>query len=457
MNDASLQAGVAQVDITPPLGTLINGDFTTQYARHVHDPLYAKAMVLQAGGVSLLFLVIDICLMDKAFADDVRTRVATETAIPFQNILLCATHTHAAGSVTDVLLGAADLSYRLALPYLIVKAAVKACAGKVAAQIGFGSVKVPEHVLCRRYVMKDGFDEANPVNGTVDKVKTNPFRYEHLIERPAAKPNDEVCFLYVKDSHGKPLSLLANYSLHYVGDWPPGTISADYFGVFAKAITTVLTANENFVAMMTNGASGDVNIWDFLHPERYPKEDFAKSKFIGEDIAKKVTAVMNEVNWQEEPSLSAFYTELPLAIRKPSAKELEEAKAIASQTDYAAFSPTDANALKKLYAREQVLLNEYPDEVAVPVQVFRIGKVAVGAVGAEFFSKTGLRLKQEVSSPYFTITLSNGFFGYVPPEREFQNGGYETWRSRNSRLEEGAERKVCEAVMKLVQSKSVTA
>jgi neutral ceramidase len=36
-------------------------------------------------------------------------------------------------------------------------------------------------------------------------------------------------------SSRKPLALLANYSLHYVGGVPPkGQVSADYFGEFAR-------------------------------------------------------------------------------------------------------------------------------------------------------------------------------------------------------------------------------
>ena len=56
--------------------------------------------------------------------------------------------------------------------------------------------------------------------------------------------------------------MLANYSLHYVGDVGPGHISADYFGVFADRIQQLLGADRQdppFVGILCNGTSGDIN------------------------------------------------------------------------------------------------------------------------------------------------------------------------------------------------------
>lgn len=39
-----IKAGAAKVDNTPPMGTIINGDFVS-YARSIHDSPYAKSLV----------------------------------------------------------------------------------------------------------------------------------------------------------------------------------------------------------------------------------------------------------------------------------------------------------------------------------------------------------------------------------------------------------------------------
>src|SRR5690606_28695917 len=90
-----------------------------------------------------------------------------------------------------------------------------------------------------------------------------------------------------------------------------------------------------------------------------------------------------------------------------------------------------------------MLLSRYPDEILFPIQCFHIGSGAIGGLGGEFFSETGLALKAEApAEKYFTICLANDYVGYVPPEHEIQQGGYETWRCRTSFLEMTAEEKV---------------
>ena len=43
-----------------------------------------------------------------------------------------------------------------------------------------------------------------------------------------------------RSGDGRPIALLANYSLHYVGGVPNGHVSADYFGEFARRIAGLL-------------------------------------------------------------------------------------------------------------------------------------------------------------------------------------------------------------------------
>ena len=64
------KAGGAKTNITPPLGTLINGDFIAHYAREIHDQLYSKALVLQDDKITIAIIVVDICTMQKDFLDE---------------------------------------------------------------------------------------------------------------------------------------------------------------------------------------------------------------------------------------------------------------------------------------------------------------------------------------------------------------------------------------------------
>ncbi len=446
------KAGASQVDITPPLGTLVNGDFITHYAVHVHDPLFAKALVIQDAHTTIAICVVDICAMSRLLLDEVKLKVFEQTGILPQNMMISSTHTHAAGSVESLLGGHADLPYRQKLPGLIVRAIVQAQQNVQQVTIGFGSLDVPEYILCRRYAMKAGYEAKNPVTGSLDTVKTNPFGDENQIVAPVAQMDTELCYIAIKNEQNEWVSIVANYSLHYVGDWPNGTISADYFGVFSSQLKSKLHAHEHFVGIMSNGTSGEANIWDFANPTRFTKTDFEKSRLIGSDLAEKMVQSLDNINWQSESPLTVMYEELPVAVRKPDAAELAAAKAIVAVTRYESLDTTNYyDTVNKIYAREQVLLNEYPGVKHLPLQAFKIGDIVIGALGGEFFAETGIALKSRASGyHYFTITLANDYVGYVCPELEIARGGYETWRCRTSCLDVKAEHEVRERLSAII-------
>nr|MBI1232428.1 hypothetical protein [Cytophagales bacterium] len=444
-------AGAAQVDTTPPLGTVINGDFVTHYATFVHDPLHAKALVLRKGQTTIALVVVDICVMGQELLDYTKGLITMEHGIPASHQMISSTHTHAAGAVEEVHMVQADLSYRNILPGLILQAVGEALDRLKPAQIAFGKTAAADHVLCRRYYMDGSYVPINPVSGKPDKIKTNPFGGEASILRAVASPDPELCFLAVRGLDGDWISVLGNYSLHYVGDWENGTLSADYFGVFSDALKEKLNTPMNFVGIMSNGTSGDINIWDFLDQDRYPKTLFEKSKLIGEDLAARVVATLPHLEWEDNPDLGVVYGELSVPRRMPSLEELDEAAGILKKGNLENLIP-NVEGWKKLYAREQLLLAAFPPTACVPVQVLRIGSGSIGALPGEFFASTGITIKESFSGPYFTITLANGNVGYVPPAEELDLGGYETWRCRISNLCAEAEEKIRTALIAMLHS-----
>ena len=77
----------------------------------------------------------------------------------------------------------------------------------------------------------------------------------------------------------------------------------------------------------------------------------------------------------------------------------------------------------------------------------------IGTLPGEFFSETGLRLKEEAPGKhYFTITLANAMVGYVPPEEQFQLGGYETGLCSGSLALVSAEKEISRTLTELIKS-----
>jgi neutral ceramidase len=449
---SSFYAGAAKVDITPALGSFVGVDFLTHYARFIHDPLHAKAIVFKDQAISIAIVVVDICIMPTVLMDEMKSLIEKETGISKEHVLISSTHTHAAGAVIGLLSCSPDLAYMKKLPALVAQSVKLAKEKLRPAKIASGSVDEPAHVLCRRYVMKEGYAAPNPVTGKTDNVKTNPFGVEHLINHPAAPTDPGIGFLAVKGIDDSWIAVLGNYSLHYVGDWHVDSISADYFGEFSNQIKNKLQAGEDFVGMMSNGTSGDINIWDFRNPDRYPKEQFAKTKLIGGDLAQKVYETLQNESWQLSPALAVQFKELGLGIRKPSAAELANATQIVIDTENYNHLDLSPESMVKIYAREQVLLNEYPDTSVSAIQAIKIGNLIIGALGGEFFAETGLWLKQQIADKnYFTICLANTYDGYILPSHEIEKGGYESWRARSSYLEVEAENKIRNELLGMIK------
>ena len=135
--------------------------------------------------------------------------------------------------------------------------------------------------------MKPGTIPLNPF-GEQDQVKMNPPRGSADLVKPAGPTDPQVCVVSVQTAAGKPLAVLANYSLHYVGDVGPGHVSADYYGVFCDKLQQMLGADRQdppFVAMLSNGTSGNINNIDFLHAAK-PGPKYSKINQVADDIAK---------------------------------------------------------------------------------------------------------------------------------------------------------------------------
>lgn len=443
------QAGAASIETTPPLGTIINGDFVTHYAQKIHDPLHAKALVLKNEDSCLAIVVVDICVLGKELLDETKAIIEEKFGISPGQVMISATHTHASGAVEDVHMVPADMAYRKRLPGLITKAVGRALGKVKPAQLAFGATDVPEYVMCRRYWMKESYSPINPVTGNTDQIKTNPFGVEDQIIKPLNIPDPELSFLAIKGLDGEWISILGNYSLHYVGDWENGTISADYFGMFSNALKEKLGAGDAFVGMMSNGTSGDINIWDFSGKVKFPEGELAKSRKIGRDLAEKVLEKVQELEWEKSPQLKSSFSLLKAERRMPNSEDLEKSKTILASGGLEELKP-DTKGWEKLYAREQMLLNEFPKEATCPVQVLHIGKGKIGALPGEFFAETGLKIKEGLDIPYFTISLANDNVGYVPPAHEIKKGGYETWRCRISNLSTGSEELFRKKLLKLI-------
>jgi hypothetical protein len=437
------KAGAATANITPWLGTSLAGGMEDRLATRVDDELHVRAIVLDDGTKQLAIALVDCCMVERPIVDGGKDRASAATGIPQSNMLVAATHSHSAGTCAHIFQSDPDPEYVALVTRKIGDAITQAWLDRVPAKIAWGSGSVPDEVHNRRWYMKDGTIGEDPFGKTNDKVKMNPPRASADLIEPAGPTDPEVSILAVQTVEGKPLALLANYSLHYVGGMPG--ISADYFGVFNKAVAELLGADENFVAIMSNGTSGNINNIDFTKaaPEQKPGEQMF---LVGNKVAAEVKRAYGELQFQDWVPLNAAQREITLGIRKPSPAELEEARALLKGAE-----GRPLQGLREIYANCTVDLAAHPDTDDLILQALQIGDLGIAAIPCEVFVEIGLAIKAETPfADSFTIELANGYNGYLPTEEQHALGGYETWRAKSSRLEVTAAAKIQKTVLELL-------
>jgi len=441
-------AGAAASNITPWLGTSINGGMRDRTAAHVHDELHARSIVLDNGDARVAIVVCDSCVIPRELFDSAKRSVHEHTGIPISHMLMAATHTHSAPTAAPVFQSETDSAYRQFLTKRIADAVRRAANNLAPAEIGWGVGREADQVFNRRWHMKEGAMPAGPFEVQNDRVKMNPPRGSPDLVRPAGPTDPQVPVISIRSPNGRPVSVLANYALHYVGGVPGNQISADYFGVFADQIQRRLGADRldpPFVGILTNGASGNINNVDF-RVKRTSQAPYEQMRIVGTDVADEAYRTIRNLRYREDVALDVRERRIQLGVRKPDADDLARAEGIV-----ASLQGAEARTLKEVYALETVKLADYPDTVEVILQAMRIGDVGIVAIPCEVFVEVGLEIKSRSPfDPTVVIELANGYNGYLPTPEQHRLGGYETWRARSSYLAVDASERIVETLLAML-------
>lgn len=426
---AGLRAGTAAVDISPTVFpiTLRSGSST-----HVHDPLHVRAVALENGSGRAVIALVDDIGVSRETTDAAKAAVALKTGWKVEEMLISGTHTHTAPKGGDTSEG--RIAYETRRRDGMIEALTKAIESLEPAEVGYASDEEPEEVHNRRWHLKPGTMTPNPF-GKLDQVATNPGRDRLL--KPAGPTDPEVCIVDVRTRKRRPLGLIANYSLHYVGGIPTvrdekgkeiGMASADYYGEFARIMPSRIGGSNppaNFVAFMTNGTSGDINNIDF-EGKRPPRAPFEQVRIVAGKTADAAWRAVKKIeSYDENPLVAMRQREVELTYRNMSVEEVEHALRLLELPKKDRESLHD-KAVQ--YANATVQYSEPGKTEKVLVQAIRIGEQAIVSLPFEVLVEIGLEIKEKSPFPHtFTISLANGGYGYLPPPHQHELGGYETW------------------------------
>ena len=457
----SLQAGAHAQDITPTKWPIsVNGGFEDQQATAAHDPLHARCIVLKNKSTSLAIVVCDSCMLPRALVDRAKKAASIKTGIPVSHMMISATHAHSCPTATSVFQSDPDQEYCDFLVEQIANGIERANNQVEPAKVGWGSVEQPSLLFNRRWLikatetsneeLKQTKPATNPFGVSSDRIITNPGFGNPQVVRSQNLIDPQLSFLSIQSRDGRPIAILANYSLHYIGGVPANTVSADYFGEFAQRVSRNLNALDvqpPFVAAMSNGTSGDVNNVDFRLAAAPKRDLFEQIVYAAELLAADVAKAYSTIEYHEALPLRVREEEIVVGVRKPTAEE-----ATSAERRVTAVTERPLHDRDLIYARETMLLAKYDPSVRIKLQAIGIGSLGIATSPCETFTETGLAIRK--SSPFkttFTISLANGYNGYLPPPEQMLLGGYETWRARSSYLTSDTEPKIQSTLKRLLR------
>lgn len=444
------RAGAAEADVSPQaLPAIRNGGITEGSADRVLDPLKARALVMSRGDETQAIVVVDNCMIPLDLCDEAKGLIGRRAGIAADRVLIGVTHTHSAPSVMDFCLGSRkQADYAALLPGKIAEAVIAARERLEPARAGWGVTEAPGHTFNRRWIARPGKEVIDPFGDKTGIAHMNPgYRHPDFIG-PSGPVDAGLTFLAVESRDGRPIALLANFGNHYFG--VSGGFSADYFGVFARMMVERLCRGDKagaagFVAMMSQGTSGDLNRFDF----RLPAKPAITIEEYAAGLADLVEGAYRKIAFRADVALSMAEARMTLGRRLPDERRLAWADDVNARRGER--RPKDRT---EVYAEQAAWIARNPSEEIV-LQAARVGDMGITACPNEVYAVTGLKLKaQSPLAITMNITLANGASGYIPPPEQFPLGGYTTWPARTAGLEVGAEPKILEGLLSLLERAS---
>src|SRR5688572_21762194 len=340
------RAGAFAVNITPEkFPVIVNGNFFPVVADKAHDRLRARWIVLDDGkGTRIGLCVVDSLMMPRELLDEAKREIEKAAGLRPDRVMISATHTHSAPSVMGCLGSDADPEYPKFLVRKLVEGARGAVKNLAPAKVGHASVQLPQYTHTRQWIYRPDRMLRDPFGDLTVRANMHP-GYQNAAVVGSTGPSDpELSLVAVQGTDGSPVALLANYSMHYFG---APAVSSDYFGAFCAKLEQKVssakgrrrpdaggasagaspsaegTAAPPFVAIMSQGTSGDQHWMDYGAPEKKLSMDAYATA-----LADAAHGAWQAVNYRDDVTLAAAEADLRLRVRAPDVKRLAWAREV---------------------------------------------------------------------------------------------------------------------------------
>jgi len=376
---ADLRAAAVKVDITPQNPQWLLG-YQARQSNGVHDNIYHRVLALEAAGTSFYLISTDLCLFSPNFHDSVMRELQSRTGIDPAQVWWSVTHTHAAPEVGPpdmykALLGRSDHDWDRDYTTLVTNALIEAV--KTArdtlepARLSLATTTSNANINRR----------AKDVDGKIS-----------LGLNPDGPVDRQVNLLRVMRPDGSPIALVVNYAMH--GTVMSGQnlkISGDGPGVVA----TYLEEQLGGTVLYVNGAAGNIAPIYSVYADPSSGHLSQFRVLLGDRVIAAAHAM--------PPG-----TDRVIIRHAQQVIETARREDLVWPDELAAYATSDRQRIK------------------LPLQFVAINDTVIWSAPVEMFCEIAMNIRER--SPFkqtFYFGYTNGWFGYLPTAKGFEEGGYE--------------------------------
>ena len=438
-----LTAGVARVDITPPLGFRMQGIVRrTEGATGVESPLSATVLVLADAGTKIAIFDCDLLGFDLPLVAEIRATIAERLATEPHCIALGCTHTHN---------GPCTIRHVLGGPHDIgcpdeQREAQEAYIAHLIDQLGDAAQMADDRRQSARCAAGRGEAAA-----AVNREEKNDDGRILVGRNPQGTVDHSVDVLRVDDLQGQPIAVLVGYAAHpVVMGFDSLSFSPDYPGTVRRIVEDVTGAT----CLFLTGAAGNQATWSFLQGDWGEKERMGG--LVGCEAARIFFAIEtrpHEVVREVEASLSDLALYRKEFIDGPGHRHLQAAtgrvevplQSLPSLAAAEARLAEASEALQALQRADAAMARIYPaqlverwakgvlekvasgierESLCFDIVGFRLDDFALMGMPGEPFVEIGLAVKTRSKAGHTMFAgYCNGSLAYWPTAQTVAEGG----------------------------------
>lgn len=421
VRSADLRVAAASVDLEADDSMVIAGGIGPGRATGQEGQLRVTAVVVEKPGQGKFVIgSVDVLFLTRDFVDRALAEVRRQTGIPPEHVLINATHTHHAPSVTVVHGYGVDAVFQKRIEDGIVKAIIDADASLADGCRFFFHLGEERTIGANsRLLLKD--NQVYWIGPMTDAVgPTGPF-------------DPQLPVLAFKGPADKLRALVFNHSTHTIGTVKGAVRSPGFYGLAAQDLERELGGTVCFL----EGASGST------HNIAGVPAAMAVSR-----MKDAVTDALKAAQERPVERIASVKRKFTFPVRRFD-EAAEEQKVIRYCSRYA---PSQVDIIAPVFRdMRQQLVPLQGQERETWIQAMVIGDVALVGVPAEYFTALGVDIKKR--SPFehtYVAELANDWIGYLPDRKGHEMGGYQTWMGQHSFAEVGTGERVADEVIAML-------